>query len=978
MNLKRQVVFAVAFLMVVTGTLFAQTTGSLIGNVTTDGVPLPGVTVTATSPALQGTRTQVTDGNGSYQFAALPPGSYTVVFELEGMRTVTRNVNVPVAGTGRADAAMQLTSVAEAITVTASAPAVLETTEIQTNYEEELVEELPMGRTVTATALLAPGVTNNGPRNAMQISGSFASDNLVMVNGVVIQENLRGQPHSLFIEDAIQETTVMTAGVSAEYGRFTGGVISSITKSGGNEFSGSFRDSFTDPDWQEATDWPGDVDPTGELNEVYEGTLGGYIVRDRLWFFGAGRYYETQAFAGTFALGNTRQIYIDQEQLRWEGKLTAQITPNHSIVASYLDSPLESGPNLQIGTVYGEDAWDPSIEQGNDFLTARYTGILSSNFLIEAGYAEKTFEFIGFGGENEDLYAGTPGVVYIGGAIGQFNAPYFCGSEACGNESRDNEEFALKGTYYLSTSNLGTHNLTFGGTRWDETRVANNYQSPTNLTVWLYTQVPEYDPATDEYTFFVTNSDTIEYFPIEFPSQGSSLATDSLFINDKWDLNNHWTFNLGVRYDKNDAVDSFGTKTSDDEAVSPRLSAMYDVRGDGRIRVQASYGQYVGRLAETVAGASSPAGSPHFFMYYYGGEPFSGNAREVVTGMLDWLMANGGTDRLPDYASIGGVNTVIGDTLQSPDMSEWTIGAGFQVGTRGYVRADYISRDWDNYYVEITNQETGSVIEPRTGVEFDLTVVDNTNQIERTYDAIQLSGSYRLLDRLNIGGNYTWSELKGNAEGEGTAGGPAATGGWIFEYPEYQGFDRNAPVGFLSGDQTHKLRAWISYDQPTPIGNFNFSLLQRFDTGTPYSAVTGNARVQDVRSIDANYQTPPTYQTYYFSDRGEFRWDDVTATDLAVNYALPLGPTEVFVQAEMFNVFNEQAVVGGNTFVNVYRTSLSGCGAGGAERCAPFDPFNDTPVEGVNYSLGDNFGQPTGPASYQAPRAYQFSVGLRF
>ena len=105
----------------------AQTTGNITGTVTTEGTPLPGVTITITSPALQGTRTAVTDNNGNYTLGALPPGNYLVTFDLEGLQRVTRTVTVNLAGTARADAAMNVSAVEEAITVTASAPAVIET-----------------------------------------------------------------------------------------------------------------------------------------------------------------------------------------------------------------------------------------------------------------------------------------------------------------------------------------------------------------------------------------------------------------------------------------------------------------------------------------------------------------------------------------------------------------------------------------------------------------------------------------------------------------------------------------------------------------------------------------------------------------------------------------------------------------------------------------------------------------------------------
>ena len=104
-------------------------------------------------------------------------------------------------------------------------------------------------------------------------------------------------------------------------------------------------------------------------------------------------------------------------------------------------------------------------------------------------------------------------------------------------------------------------------------------------------------------------------------------------------------------------------------------------------------------------------------------------------------------------------------------------------------------------------------------------------------------------------------------------------------------------------------------------------------------------------------------QTYYFSDRGEYRWDDLSSTDLAVNYELPLWKVNLFVQGELINAFNEQAVIAGSTSV---------------QQLAPFDPFNETPVEGTHWQKRSTFGQPTGRGSYQLPRSYRVSFGVRF
>src|SRR5437867_4878367 len=323
-------------LLLVPYALFAQaTSGNLLGTITTDGRPLAGVSVTVTSPSLQGMRTAISGEAGGYNLPSLPPGDYTAIFEMSGLQSVRKRVTVDVATTSRADVEMKVATVSEAMTVTASAAPAAESTQVTTNFKMDMIDALPMDRNINAITLLSPGVTEAGPTNQITISGSHSFGSIFLVDGVVVNENLRGQPSPLYIGDAIQETTVLTGGVSAEFGRFTGGVVSTITKSGGNVFSGSLRDNLTNPSWTRKTDFTGQVNPLDHLNHQYEGTLGGRILRDRLWFFSAGRYQKVDQTRQT-TVTNIHYPYSDEDR-RYEAKITAERTPKDSNSGTYAD-----------------------------------------------------------------------------------------------------------------------------------------------------------------------------------------------------------------------------------------------------------------------------------------------------------------------------------------------------------------------------------------------------------------------------------------------------------------------------------------------------------------------------------------------------------------------------------------------------------------------------------------------------------------
>src|SRR5262249_49791010 len=134
--------FFVSILVLIAASAFAQTTASLTGDVTTEGKPLPGVTVTLSSPNLQGTRTAQTRDSDAYALSGLQPGDDNVAFELSGMGYVNKKARLELSQTARVDAALKVAAMAEAITVTATTPTVLETPQVASTYTAKQIEAL--------------------------------------------------------------------------------------------------------------------------------------------------------------------------------------------------------------------------------------------------------------------------------------------------------------------------------------------------------------------------------------------------------------------------------------------------------------------------------------------------------------------------------------------------------------------------------------------------------------------------------------------------------------------------------------------------------------------------------------------------------------------------------------------------------------------------------------------------------------------
>ncbi|HUP46510.1 MAG TPA: TonB-dependent receptor, partial [Thermoanaerobaculia bacterium] len=771
-KIRRSTILLSVLLALVAGSAFGQgTTATLTGTVTHDGGTLPGVLVTATSPSLQGARTAITGEAGAYNMPGLPPGRYTVAFELQGMQRVAKTTVLSLAQTTRVDADLMMAAVAEAITVTATAPAILETNEVARNFTSEIVDKLPVARTVRDTVLLAPGVSSSGVNNQITISGAPSHDNLVLVNGVVVNENLRGQPHNLFIEDAIQETTVLTGAVSAEYGRFTGGVVSTITKSGGNEFSGSLRDSLTNSEWRGKTPWATEADHVDKIDQTYEATLGGYLLRDRLWFFAAGRALETSDQRFTRET-NLPYVFGADEQ-RMEGKLTGQITSRHNAVLSYLAVDRTETNNAFLN-ILDLDTVDDERMLPNTLLALQYNGVWTNNLLFEAQYSEKEFTFESSGGNDTSRVGGSWLYDLSRGAFA--NAPVFCG--VCDNdEQRNNDSFVAKATYFVNTARMGTHNVSAGIEDYAETRVSNNFQSASQYELFIgggHIVGDRYFPRFDTGT-------SLRYRPIFDLSPGTDFATQSAFINDRWELNSNFSFNIGFRYDANDGRDASGNLVSDDKAISPRLGLMYDPFGNGRHRVNLYYGSYVTKIADgNVGGSGQAAGNPSLFTWQYRGPAINPSGtpadqliptREALAMVFAWLDSIGGAanrSAADGYlgSSIAGFVTEFPNSIASPAVDEITLGYGVQVGRSGVVRIDAISREWNNFYAAHLDMSTGRKTDPE-GFSGDLAyTINEDSETEREYKGIQIYGTFRP-GRWNLGGGYTWSELKGNDLGEG-------------------------------------------------------------------------------------------------------------------------------------------------------------------------------------------------------------------
>lgn len=1005
--MKVWLLFAIALAM--TGSLAnAQSTNGAISGRVLDQteLPLPGVTVTVEGPNLQGPRSAVTSANGDYIVPLLPSGSYTVTFELSGFQRKQSSVTLALAQTLSLNAELGTAGISETVDVVGTATVnPLDGSVIATRISQDVISNLAVTRDITSIMIMAPGVHPTGPSGNFSIAGAMSFDNLYLVNGVTVNENLRGQAQqNLVIEDAIEETTIASGGVSAEFGRFGGGVVNVITKSGGNDLSGSFRTGLANDDWRalvpkRAGDPFANDSTVDKVIPTYEYTAGGPVVRDRLWFFTAGRI-QKQETNRQLVITNIPYTFTQKSE-RFEFKGTYSLDQNHRFQGAYtkvgfaqLNNTFSQTQSMDLNSL--EDRKLPE-----DLFTINYTGVLTPALSIEARYSARNLTFEGSGAKFTDPIKGTL-LVDLSGR--RYWSATFCG--VCTPEQRDNKDFFVKANYFLSTRDYGAHAFVVGFDNFDDKREANNHQSGSDFRIVNAPAIVQGTALTPQ---FISGTTQIQWNPIFLESEGSNFKTLSFFVNDNWRVTDRITANAGIRFDKNNGVGSDGVTIADGSSFSPRFGLVWDPTGGGEWQVTGSAAKYTSALITSIADQTSPAGNSDSYRFVYTGPSINANAtgplvstETAIEQLFAWYNANGGaTLPLASTPSVRGVSPQIFDSLDSPSVWEYSGGVARQFGARASLRADATYRSLGDFYVARTDTSTGIVADTRSfappsvqGRLYDLAIIENESSglLHREYAGVTFQAQYRFGTMVDVGANYTLSRTWGNVDGENVASGPITDSS--LQYPEYKEGEWNYPDADLSSDQRHRARLWINYNLPWVQG-LGLSLVQALESGVPYSASNQNGTFNGVDPrlsvTNPGYRTPPdgAATQYYFTARDAFRTEGQRRTDFAVNYQHRIpgaGRLQVVGQLQVVNLFNQFQLCGcgGSVFVNggnvangnidtTARTAVTN-----AALYQPFNPFTTTPVQGVHWDYGTNFGKALNRFAYTTPRQVRVSFGIRF
>ena len=967
------------FFCLLAGLAFASTiavaqgvqTGTLTGAVKSiDGAVIADAAVVVTSPALQGERTAVTDVNGLYLVPSLPPGTYTIRFAKEGLTPVELTALLPLGATASVGAVLSVAQVTETVLVEGVTPPAVTSTQTSANITANDVNALPLGRTPYLIAELLPGLTTNTPnRDQLTISGGFAYDNVFLVDGVDVNDNLLGSMNDLFIEDAVGEVQVLSSGVSAEYGRFSGGVVNVITKSGSNLFAGSFRTTFTRPSWTKETPFersnniergkPTQANPylNNKLSRFSEFTGGGPLSKDRVWFFAAGRFENSSTFGTMPATAVTYTKTNDSK--RYEGKLTGALRQGHTLQGSFIDNRVHRANEPVLSFSIDKAALiSPSVP--NRLGVVNYNAAVTPRMLLSAQYSQKDWATEGVGGTSSNILD-SPFLTRTGTQY-QYNAPYFDASDP---EQRNNRQLTASVTYFASNRRLGSHEVKGGFERFVDQRVGANAQSSTGYVfladVRMSGGVPVQDDNGHPIPQFVPNVTRVQRW---IPYRGAKFneTTMSAYLQDRWIAAPNLTLNLGMRFEHAASNATTGQKSPGLARVVPRLGAAYDVNGNGETVLQATFSQYSGKYNAVQFSRNTNVGNSDRYTLTYVGP--AGEGRSFAPGF-----------DLNNYAGVvagtfPALNVQFADDLSSPMTTEYTLGAARTFGARSYAKAVFVQRKTSNFIEEFImhgNGRTPIVINGATLGQLDNIVYENSDEMKREYQALQFMGQHRLTTAIAVNGHWTL-QLKndGNFEGET----PNPTGSAFGDYPEMLSLARSAPEGRLDDFQRHKIRLWADYRADLgQFGTFTIAPIYRYNSARTYSLVlNGQPLTASQVANNPGYAGTPTQQVF-FGERGAQSFEGFAMVDLAVTYAVPVWRSaQPWIKFEMFNALNNQKLIAWDTTITADANSAR-------------DAFGLP----TGYVEGQRFGQGTSNLHYPTPRPgvdggrmFDFAVGFRF
>ena len=802
----RNIIWALTAVLALGTSAFAQgggasSTGSISGEVKdAQGGVLPGVTVTATSPAQIGSLTAVTNEAGIYRFPSVPPGEYRLSYELSGFQqTVREGIRITLGFNAQVNVSLNVATLQETVTVSGQSPVIDTTaTRVQTNYDQQMLSSIPNARDMWSLLSTTPSVTLNRIDVGGATAGTqttyfaygYSGQNRPLIEGINTTE---GTAAAGFYLDyaSFDEVFIGAAGNSAEMPN--PGVLSQfVSKSGGNTPSLSLYYDFENENIQSRNLEDAQIIPNTAIRQdgnrlsEYQNlniNVGGPIIKDKIWGFFAYLNQKTSVAApptGSFLDGTP----FDTKLFNYTGKVTYQVNQANKLVG-YLQHGTKQQPNrtdINTGGAPIHITADSTTLQDSPswVYKGEWNGTIGQNMLAEFRAGQFGYNFGLVSNTTATRYESLTSNQILGGGRDWLN-------------KRRRNQYTGALSYFKDNFAGGSHNFKLGGEFLDESGQIIWRQGYADNVIHFVRTRPG---ATGDLANGLSNvmSDSVRLY--NNSDSRNALATASFFVTDTWTINK-LTLNLGVRYDRYRAwlpeqtlpagrfVPQTLTFQQRDQVILfnhivPRVGGSYDVAGDGRTVVKANYGRFAFNPGVNLADAVNPNTSTQYAVWTW----------NDLNGDLVF-QDNEKVGSAPTQQFGGNVSTTIDPNLENSYTDEASFFLERSVindfGLRAGVvwKKDYSgwqqlndSRPYGAYNVPVTITDPGpdgSLTTAADNGTLQLFNLDNTargtsNRVqniegyEGTYKTFEISANKRYSNRwsMNASFSHVWTHEFGN------------------------------------------------------------------------------------------------------------------------------------------------------------------------------------------------------------------------